>query len=237
MTAVAGAGRSSEDGGEEPRAGAGAAPAPGRRAVLAPGPVGVRCRLAPAAVTALGGRCLNSERACRNPAARLSPAPGRLQAWPSRRRRSRRPGAEHVDAAAASMGVLRAVRFAGRERGSTVVVGAAGIAFLLVIFAGCANFVLDEYAKGALRTAVDEAAQAGAAAGGSLQACQAEAEQVQRGLLHGSLGADVTITCQVMAGGLMLATASGDLPSLLPAVPRLQVSVSGLSVVQGAPAQ
>ena len=118
-----------------------------------------------------------------------------------------------------------------------MVVGAAGIAFLLVIFAGCTNFILDEYAKGALRTAVDEAAQAGAAAGGSLQACQAEAEQVQRGLLHGSFGADVTITCQVIAGGLMLATASGDLPSLVPAVPRLQVSVSGLSVVQGAPAQ
>ncbi|MDA8300939.1 MAG: hypothetical protein M0005_05205 [Actinomycetota bacterium] len=168
------------------------------------------------------------------------PAPGPLRARPNhrrQRRRLRRRVADRLGARPASRGVPRPGRFASCERGSTVVVGAAGIAILLAIFAGCANFVLDEYAKGALRTAVDEAAQAGAAAGGSLQACQAEAEQVQRGLLHGSFGADVTITCQVLAGGLMLATASGDLPSLLPAVPHLQVSVSGLSVVQGAPAQ
>lgn len=127
--------------------------------------------------------------------------------------------------------------FATSERGSTVVVGAAGIALLLVVFAGSVNLVLDEYAKGALRTAVDEAAQAGAVAGGSLQACQATARQVQAGLLHGSFGANVTITCQVLAGGLVRATANGELPSLLPAVPHVQVSVSGFSVAQGAPAQ
>ena len=218
----------------------GRTPEPRPAAAPAPGPVRARRNLAPAAVAALGARALGSGRACRVPARGLLPGPGPHRPHPDHRRlrrRRRRRVANRLDARLAVRCVHWPARLASCERGSTVVVGAAGIAFLLVIFAGCANFVLDEYAKGALRTAVDEAAQAGAAAGGSLQTCQVEAEQVQRGLLHGSFGADVTITCQVIAGGLMLATASGDLPSLLPAVPRLQVSVSGLSVVQGAPAQ
>ena len=236
MTAVVGADWSPDERTPEPRPGA--ALAPGLRAAPDPGPVRARRKLAPAAVAALGARALGSGRACRVPARGLLPGPGPHRARPDRRRlRRRRRVANRLDARLAVRCVHWPARLASCERGSTVVVGAAGIAFLLVIFAGCTNFILDEYAKGALRTAVDEAAQAGAAAGGSLQACQAEAEQVQRGLLHGSFGADVTITCQVIAGGLMLATASGDLPSLVPAVPRLQVSVSGLSVVQGAPAQ
>ena len=122
------------------------------------------------------------------------------------------------------------------ERGSTIVLGALGIAILLIIFVGGANLVLDEYAKGAVRTAVDEAAQAGATAGGSVAACETEAEQVRGNLIRGEYGADVTITCQV-ASGLMLATASGDLPSLVPPVPRVHVSVTGVSVIEEAPAQ
>jgi hypothetical protein len=38
---------------------------------------------------------------------------------------------------------------------------------LMLLFVAALNFVLDEYAKGALHAAVDDAAQAGATAGGS----------------------------------------------------------------------
>ena len=128
------------------------------------------------------------------------------------------------------------------ERGSTVIVGVIAIALLLVLFDGATNLVLDEYAKGALRTAVDEAARAGAAAGGSPAACEDEAARVRGGLLRGDFGAHVSVTCGVVeggagAGGLMVAFASGSLPSLLPAVPRLRIAVRGVSVLQGRPPQ
>jgi len=96
--------------------------------------------------------------------------------------------------------------------------------------------VLDEYAKGSLRAAVEEAAQAGADAGGSLSACEAEAAEVRADLLHGPFGAGVRISCS-LRGGDVVALASGDLPSLVPPVPSLQVSEVGFSQVQRAPAQ
>lgn len=123
-----------------------------------------------------------------------------------------------------------------------MIVGVIAVALLLVLFDGATNLVLDEYAKGALRTAVDEAARAGAAAGGSLAACEDEAARVRSGLLRGGYGAHVRVSCGVVdggagTGGLMVASASGSLPSLLPAVPRLRIAVRGVSVLQGQPAQ
>ncbi|MHB1499472.1 MAG: hypothetical protein ACYCXN_16375 [Acidimicrobiales bacterium] len=123
-----------------------------------------------------------------------------------------------------------------------MIVGVIAVALLLVLFDGATNLVLDEYAKGAMRTAVDEAARAGAAAGGSLAACEDEAARVRSGLLRGGYGADVMVSCGVVdggagTGGLMVASASGSLPSLLPAVPRLRIVVRGVSVLQGQPAQ
>jgi hypothetical protein len=123
-----------------------------------------------------------------------------------------------------------------REGGFVVVLGAIGIAILLLLFAGSANLVLDEYAKGALRTAVDEAAQAGATAGGSVAACETEAARVRASLVRGPFSAGVNITCEA-EGPLMVAVARGDFPSLVPPVPRLYVSVTGVSVIEGAPAQ
>src|SRR5579875_2485938 len=98
---------------------------------------------------------------------------------------------------AAWPGRLKADGSQTTQRGSAVLTGVAAIGFLLLLFAGALNLAFDEYAKGALHAAVDEGAQAGAAAGGSLAACQAEAAQVQAGLLHGAFGSGVTITCTV----------------------------------------
>ena len=114
--------------------------------------------------------------------------------------------------------------------------GVVGIAVLTLLFIGGTNLVVDEYAKGALRTAVDEAAQAGAAAGGSLSACQAEAAQVRAGLLPGPFGAGISISCSV-EGDEVVASATGYLPTLVPPVPRVHVSIEGLSLVSTAPGQ
>jgi hypothetical protein len=110
------------------------------------------------------------------------------------------------------------------------------IAILMVVFIGGLNFVLDEYAKGAIRTAVDDAAQAGATAGGSLAVCRAEAQQVQRGLLPGPFGTGVSVTCN-QEGNEMVVSAGGDLPSLLPLVPRTYISLVGVSIIAEAPSQ
>jgi hypothetical protein len=110
------------------------------------------------------------------------------------------------------------------------------IAVLMIVFIGALNFVLDEYAKGAVRTAVDEAAQAGATAGGSSSACQATAEQVEGNLLPGPFGHGVSVTC-TDDGDEMVALAAGALPSLLPLVPTVHISLIGISIIAEVPAQ
>ncbi|HTT88165.1 MAG TPA: hypothetical protein VMF65_01335 [Acidimicrobiales bacterium] len=136
------------------------------------------------------------------------------------------------------MGASRPVRRGPHlpESGSAVVPGALAIAILLVVFIGALNFVLDEYAKGAIRTAVDEAAQAGATAGGSLAVCEAEATQVRRNLLPGPFGDGISVTC-AQQGGEMVSSATGSLPSLLPLVPAIHASLVGISIITEAPAQ
>jgi hypothetical protein len=125
-----------------------------------------------------------------------------------------------------------------RDRGTAALVGTIGVLLLVLVFAGAANIVLDEYAKGALRAAVDEAAQVGASTygPGSVEACLEESAAVRANLLRGLFGRGVVVSCQV-EGELMVATASGSLPSLLPVIPRFAVSVTGVSVMQEAPAQ
>jgi hypothetical protein len=122
------------------------------------------------------------------------------------------------------------------ETGSAVVVGVVAIAILMIVFVGALNFVLDEYAKGAVHTAVDEAAEAGATAGGSVPVCQAQARQVQGALLPGPFGHGVSVTCSE-EGDEVVASAAGALPSLLPLVPAVHVTVIGISVIAEAPTQ
>jgi hypothetical protein len=106
----------------------------------------------------------------------------------------------------------------------------------MFIFVGALNFVLDEYAKGAVRTAVDEASQTGGTSGGSVGACEAQAAQVRAELLPGPFGAGVQISCSV-DGDEVLASASGSLPSLVPLVPQVHVSIVGFALVEKGPAQ
>lgn len=110
------------------------------------------------------------------------------------------------------------------------------IAILLLVFVGGLNLVVDEYAKGAIRTALDEGAQAGAVLGGSLEACQAQADEVRHDLLPGVFASSVQVSCSLQ-GDEVVATARGHLPSLVPPVPAFQVSLAGASVVERVPEQ
>lgn len=113
-----------------------------------------------------------------------------------------------------------------------MVTGVIAIAILTLVFVGATNLVVDEYAKGAIRTVVDEAAQQGAASGGSINACQAEATKVRSGLLPGPFGNGVQVNC-TLQGDVVVAAATGYLPSLVPPVPRARIAIDGFSVVNG----
>ncbi len=117
------------------------------------------------------------------------------------------------------------------DAGSAVVVGLLALLVLVAVLLGAFNMVLDEYAKGALRTAVDEGSQAGAVAG-STMACTQAAQRARLGLLPGEFGSQVRVRC-TRQGGLMEAVAVGRLPSFLPALPGLQVRLVGVSVLEG----
>jgi Flp pilus assembly protein TadG len=90
-----------------------------------------------------------------------------------------------------------------RGEGVVVLVLATGIVLLLV--AQILNVIVFSYGKGTVRTALDEAARAGARSG-SVAACQAAADQVMNDLMGGALGADVHISCSD-AGRRIVATA------------------------------
>jgi hypothetical protein len=111
------------------------------------------------------------------------------------------------------------------------------MAITLVVFVGGANLIVDEYSRGVLRTAVDEAARAGSqegAAGGAQAACEAKAAEVMRNLLAGPIGKGVTISC-ALHGSTVVATAAGRLPGWLPPVPSWSVHATGVSQLERNP--
>jgi hypothetical protein len=124
------------------------------------------------------------------------------------------------------------------EGGNAALVTVLAMAITLIVFMVALNFIVDEYGKGAIRTAVDEAAQAGSlqgAPGGPVAACQAKASQVMSGLLNGPFGRNVTITCGLNANGQVVATADGTLPAWLRLVPADPIHVVGSSRIETNP--
>jgi len=122
------------------------------------------------------------------------------------------------------------------ETGSALVTGVFAIGLLLVLLLGALGMVVEEYAKGAVRAAVDEAAQAGATAGGSLVSCEMKGAQVTTDLLPGPLRPGGAIDCRV-EGNMMVASFVGDVHGLIAPVPALHLAVLGFSVIEVGPAQ
>ncbi len=100
----------------------------------------------------------------------------------------------------------------------TTVQYVAATALSLVVFVGLANFVVDLYARGAVRAAVDEAARAGATVDASAADCTRRARDVLTALLGGAAGRSVRVSCRE-TGGAMRARADVALPGWLPVVP------------------
>ena len=87
----------------------------------------------------------------------------------------------------------------------------------LVLFVALANFVVDLYARGVVRSAVDEGARAGAPVDLGPDDCATRARSVIGNLLGGPLGRSVRVSCRETRGAVT-AEADVQLPSWLPGV-------------------
>jgi hypothetical protein len=86
---------------------------------------------------------------------------------------------------------------------------------VLVVFIGLANLVVDLYARGVVRAAVDEGARAGAVVDAGPGECEQRAHDVVHTLLGGPMGRAVRVECRE-DGSRMTAVADVELPSWLP---------------------
>jgi hypothetical protein len=101
------------------------------------------------------------------------------------------------------------------ERGFLTVqyVLAVGLSFVLLVLV--ANLLVDLYARGAVRDAVEEGSRALVPIDAVPAACPARAQTVLDGLLRGPIGRDIHVRCETDAG-VVTATADVRLPSWLP---------------------
>jgi hypothetical protein len=108
----------------------------------------------------------------------------------------------------------------------TTVQYVAATALSLLVFVTMANFVVDLYARGVVRAAVDEAARAGAAVDSSAAECEQRAHDVLASLLGGRAGRSVSIACRD-DGQVMQARARVSLAGWVPGVPTWTFTLVG----------
>jgi hypothetical protein len=106
----------------------------------------------------------------------------------------------------------------------------------LVFFAfiGMANYVVYQYGRGAVRSAVDQAAQAGSRASASTETCEARAAEALDSLAGGSLGDDITVSCSDN-GQYVTATATATFQGWLDVIPDYTFTVDAVATTEHAP--
>ena len=92
---------------------------------------------------------------------------------------------------------------------------AVGISFILLVLV--ANLLVDLYARGAVRDALEEGTRSAIPAGTSSTTCSDRTRVVLDGLLHGPIGRDIRVRCSASPGAVT-ATANVRLGSWLPGV-------------------
>jgi hypothetical protein len=110
------------------------------------------------------------------------------------------------------------------ERGFMTVqyVVATGLSLLFLML--IANLLVNLYARGVVREAIDEGARAATPIDASASACEARAAEVLDGLLRGPIGDDIAVTCAV-GPQRVRASASVTLRSWLPGMPPWRFTV------------
>jgi hypothetical protein len=116
----------------------------------------------------------------------------------------------------------------------TTIQYALATAIVLVVFVLVANVIVDLYARGAVRAAVDEAARTGARIDATVGDCTTRAHDVLGGLVGARLRGAVAVRCDE-ADGVVVARADVELPSWLALVPDWSFDVVGTAVKETAP--
>jgi hypothetical protein len=105
------------------------------------------------------------------------------------------------------------------ERAFTTIQYVAATGFTLVLLVVIANLLVDLYARGAVREALDEGARAEAPTTVARGACEARAREALHGLLHGAVADGVTVSCTSDAEHVTAhatVTLRGWLPGVVP---------------------
>lgn len=114
------------------------------------------------------------------------------------------------------------------ERGMVSISYVLAAAFAMVFFAILANFIVIQYASGAVRAALDEGVRNGARADSDADVCQSTIDEVLDSVLGGPYGAEVVTSCQD-TGDLMVATASATFRGFAPLVPDLAIDFEAIA--------
>lgn len=129
----------------------------------------------------------------------------------------------------------RCRRLSWSECGTTTLQYAFCVTLTCVLVVWMFNLGIDSYGKGAVRSAVDEAARAGSQGDvDSVSTCEQRAQTVLNNLLRGPMGAGVRISCSE-AGGLVRARADATFASWLPPFPDVSFSATGEAMKETSP--
>jgi hypothetical protein len=110
----------------------------------------------------------------------------------------------------------------------------AATALSLLVFVAMANFIVDLYARGVVRSAVDEGARAGAPLDASASDCESRAREVLENLLGGAAGRSVSVSCRAV-DGVMRARADVSFGGWIPVVPTWSFRLDGTVTKERAP--
>jgi hypothetical protein len=106
------------------------------------------------------------------------------------------------------------VRRRSRDDGFTTIQYVIAVAWSLLLLVLVANFLVDLYARGAVRDALDDGVRAGAPASAPVRACEERAHEVLHGLVRGPL-VRASVRCAT-SGAFVTADARVALRSWLP---------------------
>ncbi len=94
----------------------------------------------------------------------------------------------------------------------------AAAALALVVLVMAANLLVDLYVRAAVRDALDEGVRAAVPIGATIADCRARADDTLRGLVHGSLGDQISVRC-ALRDGRVTADADVVLPPFVALLP------------------
>lgn len=119
------------------------------------------------------------------------------------------------------------------DRGLSSIQFILASALALLLFLALANLVVVQYGRGAVRSALEQGARAGAVTGSVLD-CEVTAAEVTRQLLGGRMSDGLVVACQA-SDGMMVATGTAIFESWTPLTGDFAVELTSRAVLEWGP--